>query len=361
MGTKLKESLETSSSSLDARTAGPELATENARKTRRNRLLLISLLAVGLVSVANWFLVRWIGLEIIPVRQWTIGSSHGKPPMVALGSSFTFFGIGLNEVAEKNQTQILCRSAASASPCELEQLYPRGAQPELAIIGVSAYDLNEQILGDFRAEIVPLTRSISDLVESRADWAFIKKLLGQYALSWTRKIFPAAGRSTSIMTGLRDKAVNTLKRFKGEPVPKHLAVDIHYTSSRPERLEDWEPSRLESALAMLRATSNNKHEFAGPKHLALKRLLSEAKGRVLVVVLPVSPPYQSHFITTSVEKSFEASLADAARAAPTAVWLRLDQRPEYRNSKVFWDTGHMNDEGKTLATKAVLGEIERMK
>src|SRR4051794_35852942 len=105
MGTKLNESPESGPPYVDARMAEPEFATEPSRKKRRNRLLIISLLAVGLVSVANWFLVKWIGLELIPIREWTIGSPDGKPPMVALGSSFTFFGIGLDEVAKKNQSQ----------------------------------------------------------------------------------------------------------------------------------------------------------------------------------------------------------------------------------------------------------------
>jgi hypothetical protein len=327
---------------------------------RRPRFIWIVFAAVLLASVGTRLAVRWAGLETTPIRQWTIAATNQHAPVLAMGSSFAFFGIDFTQVARQQHSPVICRSAASASPAELEQLIPAGLDPQLTMIAVSYYDLNEQILGDFRADIVPLRQSVSDLVQSHADWPFIKKLLGQYPLSFLRHIFPSAGRSTAVMSGLRDRAVLLLKKLKGEPAPTQLAVDIHYQTRHPERLSDFAPSRLVSNLAALRVSCNGKHEFFGPKQLAFKRMLGKCKGKVLVVVLPVSPPYWKEFISPAVQKNFEDSLAEVAQAAPQVAWLRLDTLPQFQNSHVFWDLGHMNDAGQALATPLVLQKLKEM-
>ena len=49
---------------------------------------------------------------------------------------------------------------AGSSPSEWEPLQRRASNARLTFIVVSAYDLNEQFLCDYRAGVVPLTQSI---------------------------------------------------------------------------------------------------------------------------------------------------------------------------------------------------------
>jgi hypothetical protein len=330
-------------------------------KKRATALIWIIILAAILASFGSRAIVRFSGLETKPVREWTIAETNREYPIIAMGSSFTFFGIDFKNLAHETGSPVVCRSAASASPSELEHIIPDLPNPKLTIIGVSVYDLNEQILGDFRADIVPIRQAISDLHSCGADWYFVKKVVGQYPVCYIRKVFPAAGRSTAVMSALRDQAINLMKRAKGEPVPQHLSVDTHYTTPHPESLENWAPSRLVTAIAALNVASNGKQEFLGPKHLAFNRMLHKCHGKILVVVLPVSPPYKKEFIGEEVAKSFEASLDLVAKQAPDAEWLRLDRRQEFENKKVFWDTGHMNDDGQKIATSIVLEKIKSSK
>ncbi len=60
--------------------------------------------------------------------------------------------------------------------------------------------------------------------------------------------------------------------------------------------------------------------FSGPKHLALCRLLAQARrqGGVIVVVLPVSPPYAAALLDAAALARFEAVARAAMRAVPEA-------------------------------------------
>ena len=223
----------------------------------RNRLVLIVLAADALAAAASHVVIRWVGIETIPIRQWSLGASNSAPPLVAMGSSLTFFGLAFDQISDALGTRVICRSAASASPCELEDLVPRDVEPRLTIIGVSIFDLNEQVLSDFRADLVPATRSASDLWQSGSDWAFVKKIMGQYPLHYARWFFPTAGRSTAVMAGLRDKAGRWLNTLAGRPAPQVLTADPHYQTRRPGSLDDWDSSRLLSNLAALRVESQS--------------------------------------------------------------------------------------------------------
>ena len=167
-------------------------------------------------------------------------------------------------------------------------------------MGVSLYDLNEAWLCDFRANIVPFSRTLADLWESGSDLAFANRLSNWYALTWARTVFPTAGRSPDrVIFGLRDKAAALLGvvgrpegRTGGEAAAcRRLHVRGEAYRLRPE-------GRLLRRLDSMRSLQG-KANFAGPKHLALLRLLQQARrqGDVVVVVLPVSPPYAAGLLS----------------------------------------------------------------
>ncbi len=328
---------------------------------KRNRLLLLLFCVVVLASMMSRFVVWWIGIETTAIRQWSLGETQPRQPLVAMGSSLTFFGLAFDQISEAFAAPVFCRSAASASPCELEQLLPKTVDAQATLIGVSIYDLNEYILSDFRADIVPLSQSVSDLRKSHADWPFTKKILGQYPLYYARAFFPTAGRSVGVMAGLRDKASRLLNTLSGKPPPKVLTMDPNYKTKHPERLADWDDSRVFNNVSLLRVACSGKHEFSGPKHLALKRMLTESRGKVALVVFPVSPKYRQEFIDKKSAADFEKSVEETKKFAPSISVLRLDQLPELNTDKVFWDLAHLNDEGQKIATAALLAQLRDLK
>ena len=183
-----------------------------------------------------------------------------------------------------------------SSPAEWEQLQRRSPQTKTTFIGVSLYDLNETWLCDFRADIVPLSQTMADLWHSDSDLAFAKRLSGCYPRAWVRTFFPTAGRSDHVIFGLRDKARTLLPLAGNDPDrDANLRVAADYTSEA--RLTDWPKDRLLRRLAVMRSLQG-KPWFSGPKHLALRRMLQQARrqGAVFVIVLPVSPPFVAELL-----------------------------------------------------------------
>ena len=83
------------------------------------------------------------------------------------------------------------------------------------------------------------------------------------------------------------------------------------------------------------------------------------RGRLVVVVLPVSPAYAKEFLTPAVEREFEIALAEVQRRASRAHWIRLDQLDELNSNENFWDLVHINVYGQKIATEAFLDQLKK--
>jgi hypothetical protein len=249
---------------------------------------------------------------------------------------------------------------AGSSPCEWQELQSRAPDAKLTIVGVSAYDLNEYFLSDYRPEIIPLSQTIRDLIQSHSSWAFSKRVVSQYPMTSLRTLFPTLGRSAGVTGAVRDrfeKLVHPKAKVESEAGP--TVPDWGRMVADPSRLEtinNWSPDYLLRRLTKLKTACLGQHSYNGPKRLALQRLLQQGRrqGEVVVLVLPVSPAYQGEFLDTETMRRFEAALADHQRSIPGVHWLRLDKVPELNNNSVFWDVVHMNVYGKKIATEKFL-------
>ncbi len=326
---------------------------------RRRQLVALVLVPLALTSLASHLTIGFLGIETSPRFREPIGRPGGSNTICAAGSSLTFYGLDWDKIAAVTDRPVTKCGVPAASPCELELIYETVPNPDITVVGISVYDLNEYFLSDFRSEVVPLKAAIRDLGASGADWPFTKRVVSQYLLSWLRILFPTAGRSTGVMVGMRAKARGLLGKARSG---SETGPSLNALSPAAARIEDWPPGRMWRNLASTRASCQGRIGFGGPKRLALKRLLSRAvqRGRAVVVVLPVSPPYYNEFIDEDVSLLFENLLAELKRSTSEILWVRLDLVSELHSTRYYWDLVHLNVEGQAIATEIMIHRLKEL-
>src|SRR5262249_29506682 len=128
------------------------------------------------------------------------------------------------------------------------------------------------------------------------------------------------------------------------------------------RLDDWSSARLLRRLAALRAENRGVHEFGdGPKNRAFRRLLARAgkRGRVILMILPVSHAYAEAFLDNNSVAAFDKALDESMAVAPEAMIVRVDRVPGILDHRYFADLVHMNSEGRRVATALFLNELSK--
>jgi hypothetical protein len=329
--------------------------------SRRFQLFLLALAVVALTSAASHLTLWVLNIDVSGVRRWTVGEGSKRAPALVLGSSLTFFGVDPAEIAGRLNQPLANRWVASASACELEGLVGEVPDAKVTILGISIYDQNERILCDYRSEMVPLWLTAKDLWQSSSEWSFAKRLSAQYPLKYVRWLFPTAGRSLLVMIALKARLLWIVERIHGQAKPA-VEADRFFTKPVLGSVEEWPRGQLLDRLTILRVLCQGKHEFNGPKSLALQRLLVKAstRGKVVVVVFPVSPEYEREFVTEKTRLEFENALNEAKVLAPSTVWVRLDQVKELGSNACFYDLAHMNARGRSIATDLTLRHLEHL-
>jgi hypothetical protein len=319
------------------------------------RLLLLLFVVALLTSIASYAVVSVLGIWEKPVRRWVVGDERAKPPVLMLGSSLAYFAISVSNISAQLDSPVQSYWVASASTSELEMLAAAGPRFDTTILAVSLYDQNERILCEYRSQIVPLRRMLHDLWVTRSDWSFAKRVIAQYPMKYLRRLFPAAGRSLVVMISIKAKLLEWRDRIVGREPRVAASSEVDFDAEFSQAITDWQPSHLLEQITILRGLCQNRHAYDGPKHEALRRFVSGASrtGRVVVIVLPVSPEYRRALVTERAELQFEASLKAARDVAPGALWVRVDQLPELNSNQFFQDLAHMNSRGRKIATQAV--------
>jgi hypothetical protein len=336
-------------------------APEPARK-RQLTLILVAVVAVA--SAVSHGLVAWLKIETTSGHAWQIGPPQSKTVAYLAGSSLSGDAIAWNQVRDALDLRLGGWGVAGSSPWEWEAFQKKASDSKLQFLVVSPYDLNEEFLCDFHADVVSPAATIQDLWNSKSDWHFCKRVLSGYPLRYVRLLFPTVGRSQGVMAGLRDKAKAllghngasdegaagpTLSFGKEEDVPAY----------KREKISSWDSARILRKLALMRNACQGRHVFNGPKNLAFMRMLQqgEKQGSVVVVVLPVSPTYMKEFMTPEVTKRYQEALALAQKSAPQTQWIRLDSVQALYSNELYSDFVHMNPDGKKIATEAFLSQL----
>ena len=176
-----------------------------AAMNRKHQLIVIGLTVLTLCSVVSHLVARGLHLRTQAVSPLFFGDTNQQDTATVAGSSLTFYGIEWHAVAQRLKAGMTGLGVPAGSVHELEILQRKAPPVRYTFLGVSMFDLNENYLSDFRADIVPMGEAIKSLRESHSSWAYRKRVLSQYPMKYIRSLFPTAGRSVTVMVGVREK------------------------------------------------------------------------------------------------------------------------------------------------------------
>lgn len=314
--------------------------------------------ATTIATLGSHLLADWVNLKTTISEPLVFGDPNGRPPAFRSGSSLSDYGINWNTIASQTHTEILAWGVAAGSPYEFEQFQKKVPEAQTTYIVISAYDMDEANISDFRAALVPLSETINSLMAIHASWSYSKRAISEYPMTWFRILFPTLGRSRGIMGRLHEK-IHGLFTHKVDPpeteagpvleVGKEKVVD----SYRLQKISDWSKSELIGKLAAMRASFQGRDSFNGQKFQAFLRMLQFGcnRGPTIVVVMPVSSSYSRELITADLAHQFESAISMAQNRYPKVEWLRLDQVPGLGKDDNFCDLVHMNAYGRKTTTE----------
>ena len=178
----------------------------------RARQLVLTLTAATVIAVlGSHALAAWLKVLTKAGIPYSYGTPTPDSTAYLAGSSLAGNGISWDEAAAQLQLEIQTWGVPGGSPLEWEQFQTKAPGAQASFIVVSAYDLEESRICDFRADVVPLGTTIAGMRDVHADWPEMKRTISQYPLKWLRNLFPTLGRSTGILGALRIK-INRLIR-----------------------------------------------------------------------------------------------------------------------------------------------------
>ena len=307
---------------------------------------------------------KWVGLPKPRAIYRRIGPEKG-PQSFCAGSSLLQFALAWSDVSAALGQGIESWGVGGSSPVEWAVFQQSATNVNCTILGLSVYDLNEHHLCDSGPAIVPITQTLQDLWRSSPDWQFSKRVISRYPLACLRKFFPTAARSDAVLVGVRRKfrkeikAASNLKEQPGALVLSNKPIMDF--GELTDKVSDWSEARTLRRVALQSSEIRGQHRFDGPKSLALERILEKAKGqgRVILVVLPVSPLYKARLMNPEVVAAFENAFTKLRGAVPEALVVRLDQVPSLDSNDYYTDLVHLNSAGRKIATAAFLQQLKR--
>ncbi|MFO1313546.1 MAG: hypothetical protein U1F41_15940 [Burkholderiales bacterium] len=328
---------------------------------RRNQWLtftLVIVLATAVASLASHVAVWSLGIKTRYGKMQSYESNNRGTVALLHGSSIAYDGIDWSRVASALGGRIESWATAGSSPSEWEYFDRSIAGATETIIVVSAYDLNEHWLSDYRAAIVPFGDAMRDMRLCGFDKDLCKRILSQYPQELVRVLFPSAGRSDGVLVGLRAKLVPLLTRQSDDDSARAPAA-VPGPSDNVEKLSEWPVARLQRRLALLEQAITRRHAFDGPKRRSLERLIrsARARGTVTIVVMPVSGVYRQSFLTPQLMAALDNEVDNLASRDSGVSAIRLDRLQALDDDALFADFVHLNKFGQAIATSALLERI----
>lgn len=323
-------------------------------------LVLVLTLMIG--CVVSQATARWLGFRFGSAIPCSYGESGSSNQVFVACSSLGYFGLDWNEVATNHDWFIRRFDMPGASPCESEGSQAEVTNATVSIMVTSIFDQDESLLSDFRAEFVPMHRTVTDLRDTHSSWAFSKRTMSRYPEYWTKEVFPTSNASLGVMVGFRARLQALLGHGGGGEGNEKAVLNGETDAIPTSRVSEWAAGRVLRNAGIMEAAAENAHFFHGPKQAALQRMINTAlaHGSVYVVVLPVTPEYHQLVIPDpAVDADFEGFLASLQKEFPALHLVRVDQTPGLADARNFWDLAHMNVYGRAIATRSLEQALPR--
>ena len=210
----------------------------DANVNRLRELVLILCIVVLVAAACSHLAIKLLKIKTSWGGYQPYGVSGQKVSTFLFGSSLAYSGIDWHKVSDALGEPIVSWASTGSTPSEWEQMHRRSANASRSFIVFAAADLNEYSLCDFRAEIVPLSRTVVDLWQMKADWPYIKMVLSQYPVTAVRMFFPTVGRSDGVMTGIRDELKNIIATGNRTEAGEAFRVGPDGNMAQEERVSD---------------------------------------------------------------------------------------------------------------------------
>lgn len=326
--------------------------TRGGRRSEAWQFWIVLLATLGLACASSWATAIWMGFRFISEEPFDYGSPTAPTKVFVASSSLGYYGLDWDAIAARQDWSIRRYDIPAASPCEFENSQALVPNAKASILVISMFDMDETYFSDYRASLVPVDRTVQDLWDSGVNWAFAKRTLSHYPEDWLRDIYPTAGQSMGVMVGLRSKLAELRKGHGGGNSEKAVLNGAN-TNFPTVRVSEWDAGRLLRNVSEMIASAQGRHFFAGPKQEALRRILTRAqeRGKVFVVVMPVTPEYRRMVANERVVADFNTMATALASAFPRTQWARLDQVKILDDDQFFWDLVHLNVYGRVIATR----------
>jgi hypothetical protein len=326
--------------------------------SRKKQLVVILLATLAIASLVSHAVARAFHVRTLAVTPLSFGSSNQPVDGIVAGSSLMFYGVGWSDIARTMGMRMQGWAVPAGSVIEMEVLQAQVPAARVTFLGIGVSDLNENYVSDFRAEIVPMRSAVTGLWDAHSGWPLARRVISQYPLSYLRMLFPTAGRSTTIMVGARE-VLRSLRPSTKSNEPSERAVVASESNTHNENITSWPEARLVRNIGDLRASAGGNFAFNGPKRDALFRFMKrgDEMGKMVMLIMPLSPTYQKEFLTEAVQRQFNEALAEAQKKTPDALWIRLDNAPELKSNELYWDLVHLNAPGQAIASKIVLEQL----
>lgn len=326
----------------------------------RNQLLSLLVGAVAVGSLIDYSIAAWVGFTGDSTAHFHFGAGIHALTVSTIGSSEAAKGEDWKMVATNLVMSVDEVVIAESTPCEWEAAEETEPQADMTIITIDLDKFNEQYVSIHRADYVGFGQTLRDLRNSQADWALKEKTLEQYPLKWVRYLFPTAARGLPTLAGLRMRLQRLIWPLFHMPLPADPNVTTFQVQDA--RLSDWDRAHVLRVSATLRAKCGGRFSFNGPKCLALERMFRRAlaRGKVVLVVLPVAPQYLNELATPADLKAFDESLAQLSKSFPAVKFARLDKIPALESADCFSDLLHPNRKGQAIATAELVKQLTPM-
>lgn len=330
-------------------------ARPRGRLPDRAQFCLVLGLTLMIACAVSQVTARWLGFRFASSLPFSYGKS-GSPTRVFVScSSLGYYGLDWNEVATNHGWFIRRFDIPGGSPCESEGTQAQVTNATVSIMVTSIFDQDESVFSEYRAPLVPLHRTVTDLMATHSSWAFSKRTLSRYPEYWTRQIFPTACASIGVMVGFRAKLQHLRGHGSGDPENEKAVLNGNTGNLPTERVSEWDTGRVLRNAANMRAAAQGVHFFHGPKQAALERMIATAlsHGSAYVVIMPVTPEYRRLVAPNPASADFETFLASLQKEFPAMHLIRIDQTPGLVDSRNFWDLVHLNVYGRAIANQAL--------